>query len=99
MKKPTRPYFTGHNELLMLCSRGRQEIDCTSTGRHGPGHKILQQYASELFLDITIALAGRRFKPLPVEYGDLVATVLDPAGFFERSRDNVHPRTAHAQDS
>jgi hypothetical protein len=43
-----------------------------------------------------IAIAGRRFKSLPVEYSDLVATVLDPAGFFEGFRDNVHSGKAHA---
>ena len=58
-------------------------------------NRNLWQYPRELFFDKPIAIAGGRFKSLPVKYGDLAATVLDTARFSQCSRDNVHPRTTH----
>ena len=61
------------------------------TFRRPKAHLHLGAYA--FFLDGVIAIDGSRVQLPSVENGDLIATVLDSAGFPERSRDNVHSGT------
>ena len=87
----------GLNDVARLGATGFLQINALRAKTTLRAPKVrLHQYSRKFLFDDPIAIAGRRFKSLPVEYGDLVATVLDPAGFLERSRDNVHSGTAHA---